>query len=247
MSKSIHLIMPMAGSGSRFFSKGYVTPKPLISINDKPFFYWATMSIAKFVELRSLTFVVLQEHIERFEIDTIIHKYFPAAKIRILKEVLNGAVLTSIEGIKDISDDAPIVFNDCDHMFKCEAFNQFCNKGNLDILDGALLTFESNDPKFSFLAYDEAGNVIKTLEKQVISNDAICGAYYFRNSTIFAQAVEQYLKVCEYKEFFMSGVYNVMAEKQKKISSFRVDWHLPFGTPEEYELAKDSQLFRVVR
>ncbi|GGJ00896.1 sugar phosphate nucleotidyltransferase [Paenibacillus hunanensis] len=246
MSKSIHLIMPMAGSGSRFFNQGYAIPKPLIPINNKPFFYWATMSIAKFVELRSLTFVVLQEHIEKFQIDTTILEYFPTAKIRILQEVLNGAVLTSTEGTKDITDDAPIVFNDCDHMFQCNSFVQFCNKGKFDTPDGALLTFESNDPKFSFLAYDEAGNVIKTVEKQVISNDAICGAYYFKNRAIFAEAVQKYLRVCEYKEFFMSGVYNIMAEEQKKISSFRVDWHLPYGTPEEYEVAKDSQLFRVV-
>ena len=42
--------MPMAGRGSRFFENGFVMPKPLIEINDHPFFYWATQSIAKFVD-----------------------------------------------------------------------------------------------------------------------------------------------------------------------------------------------------
>ena len=36
MKQQIHLIMPMAGAGSRFFKNGFVMPKPLIEINDKP-------------------------------------------------------------------------------------------------------------------------------------------------------------------------------------------------------------------
>lgn len=247
MDKGIHLIMPMAGSGSRFFKQGYVVPKPLIIINEKPFFYWATMSLAKFITLRSLTFVVLREHINQFEIDKQILDFFPQANIQVLDQVLNGAVLTSLEGVKDINDGYPIIFNDCDHTFKCSTFNDFCSIGEFDNVDGALLTFESNDPKFSFLAYDDKGNVIKTVEKQAISNDAICGAYYFKNRETFENAVDKYLKVCEYKEFFVSGVYNIMADEGKKIKSFRVDRHVPFGTPEEYEIAKTSNIFEVVK
>ena len=44
MSK-LHLILPMAGRGSRFFKNGFVCPKPLIEINGKPFFYWAARSV----------------------------------------------------------------------------------------------------------------------------------------------------------------------------------------------------------
>ncbi|NRX84838.1 hypothetical protein [Clostridium beijerinckii] len=38
MDKRINLIMPMAGKGSRFSSNGFEFPKPLIEINEKPFF-----------------------------------------------------------------------------------------------------------------------------------------------------------------------------------------------------------------
>lgn len=246
MSTGIHLVMPMAGSGSRFYNQGYNIPKPLIEIKGKPFFFWATESIRKFASLKSLTFVVIKEHIDSFEIDRKILGYYPNAKIRVLDEVLNGALLTSLEGVKDIEDGSPIVFNDCDHMFKCSSFNDFSNNGEYESFDGALLTFESNDPKFSFLLYDQAGNVVKTVEKQAISDEAICGAYYFKNRRILEQAAAKYLKVCEYKEFFMSGVYNIMAQEGKIIKGFRVDTHLAFGTPEEYENAKDSQLFEEI-
>ena len=55
----INLIMPMAGEGSRFAKNGIYTPKPLIEIKGKPFFYWSAQSILKNVEIKELVFVVL--------------------------------------------------------------------------------------------------------------------------------------------------------------------------------------------
>ena len=42
MKEKIHLIMPMAGAGSRFAKMGFELPKPLIEIQGKPFLYWST-------------------------------------------------------------------------------------------------------------------------------------------------------------------------------------------------------------
>ena len=241
----IHLIMPMGGGGTRFSKNGFEAPKPLLLIQDKPFFYWATESVRKFVEIKDLTFVVLQEHIDRFEIDQRIREFYPEAVIHVLDHVLDGAVLTCLEGVKGIEDDLPVLFNDCDHIFTCQEFYDYCNAGKFEDMDGALLTFPSDDPKFSFLQLDEQGNVIRTVEKEVVSNQAICGAYYVRNRALFEQAAKQYLKECTYQEFFVSGVYNVMANDKKIIRSFVVDMHLPFGTPDEYDLALNSKEFEV--
>ena len=71
----LHLILPMAGRGSRFFENGFVCPKPLIEIHGKPFFYWAARSIEKFVDCADVTFVVLEEHIREFAIDQKIRAY----------------------------------------------------------------------------------------------------------------------------------------------------------------------------
>lgn len=244
---SINLIMPMGGRGSRFGKMGYDQPKPLIEIQGKPFFYWATQSIAKFVKLHRMTFVVLQEHIDNFAIDKAICEYYPQAEMVVLSEVLNGAVLTCLEGTKAIANGQPILFNDCDHIFHCSKFYDFCDKGDFSQFDGALLTFASDDPKFSYVAFDEAGNVIRTMEKQVISHDAICGAYYFRNADIFRQATERYLDNCSYEEYFVSGLYNEMAVAGQKIKAFQCDMHIPFGTPEEYMEAKDANKFEALR
>ena len=65
----LNVIMPMGGGGTRFGNHGFNVPKPLIEIYGKPFFYWATQSLVKNIEIESLTFVVLKEHIEKFAID----------------------------------------------------------------------------------------------------------------------------------------------------------------------------------
>lgn len=240
----IHIIQPMGGGGTRFKKQGFELPKPLLNLGGKPFFYWATASLYDYIDEKDLTFIILKEHIEKFNLDTKIKEYYKDANIVVIPEILNGAVLTALEGVKDINDDAPIIINDCDHAFSCTKFNEYCNTGDFSNLDGALLTFKSTDPKYSFLEMDETGNVVHTVEKQAVSDNAICGAYYFRNAEMFKKYAERYLKTCDYAEFFMSGVYNEMAKDNLKISNFTCDYHIPFGTPEEYESAKKEELFR---
>lgn len=237
-----HLIMPMGGAGSRFYKNGYIQPKPLIEINGKPFFYWATMSVLKYIDIADLTFVVLQSHIDDYRIDKVIKNYFQNAKIEILSEILPGPVFTSKRGIQKIRDNAPVIFNDCDHMFKCDEINKLFNSNDF-MYDGGLLTFKSSQPQFSYVKYDSNGNIIGTIEKKVVSDHAICGAYIFKNATLFSNIAEMYIKSCPYNECFMSGLYNIMCKKNLSVKDWLLDYHVEFGTPEEYEKAKDSQYF----
>jgi dTDP-glucose pyrophosphorylase len=84
---------------------------------------------------------------------------------------------------------------------------------------------------------DETGRVTGTVEKQPVSDRAICGAYYFKDGQTFLSAAEAYLTQSRYEEFFVSGVYDCMAAKGKEIRCFDIDLHISFGTPEEYAAA----------
>ena len=241
--------MPMGGGGVRFHDKGFLIPKPLIEIHEKPFFYWAANSIitpppTTYTTLDiDATFVVLQQHIDEHQIDKAIYKFFPEAKIKIIPEILPGAVCTCLKGIEDVTDNNPVIFNDCDHIFSCTSLiNRLSQDKSIDF-DGALITFESSAPQFSYVKYDETGNIIGTVEKQVVSNHAICGAYFFANAELFRQMSEKYFETCQYKEYFVSGVYNELCKENRKIVDFLADFHLPFGTPLEYESAKNSIYF----
>lgn len=238
-----HLIMPMGGAGSRFHENGFMVPKPIIEIEGRPFFYWATRSIEKFTDLEDITYVVLQDHVDRFFLDTLIRKYYPNANIVIIPEVTPGPVFTCLEGLKVINDEKPIIFNDCDHMFKCTSLYKLINGSGISA-DGALVTFESDVPHFSFVKYNDNNEVVGTVEKEAVSNHAICGAYYFSSSQLFTDLADEYIKNCPYNETFLSGMYNIMCGKGMLVKDCLLDFHVEFGTPEEYENAKGSMYFK---
>ncbi len=242
---SINLIMPMGGAGTRFANLGYECPKPLIEINKRHFFEYAADSVRKYCDVESITFVVLKDHVERFGIDKAIKEYAPDAVIIELDHVLNGAVLTSMRGAAAIENDLPLIFCDCDLMFRSESLYAYADsssdngKYRNNELDGWLVTFSNSDGRFSYVKTDENGYVIETAEKKVISSRAVCGAYGFANRDLFIRYAEKYMDNCPYNEYFMSGIYNIMIEDGKKIGEFPTDHFLSFGTPEEYENAKE--------
>lgn len=237
----IHLIMPMAGAGSRFLKGGYECPKPLVELHGKPFFYWAAKSIRDPALIDSVRFVVLREHIERFGIDKSIRACFPTAELVVLDRVLPGAVLSCMAGVETLPEGEGLLFNDCDHLFCSSALEDFLRGGGR--ADGALLSFEATAPLYSFLAYGEDGFVARTREKEAISTHAICGAYYFRDKRCFLRAAERYLERCSYSEYFMSGVYNELIAAGGKVLGIPTDLHISFGTPAEYEAARVDPAF----
>ena len=243
---AVHLIMPMAGLGSRFEEGGFRVPKPLIEIHGHPLFYWATQSIVKFIEPRSLRYVVLQEHVDSFGIDSRIMQYYPEARVTIIPEVLMGPVLTCLVGVNDLGDDEMIAINDCDHMFESRSLNSLFTyeaRDRLDLLDGAVLTFKSVARQYSYVLLDREGYITGAHEKNRVSNDAICGLYFFKHVGLFREMSEGYLATRRHAEAYISGVVDFLAQKSGRMGTFAADFHVSFGTPEEYANALDSKHF----
>ena len=145
------------------------------------------------------------------------------------------------EKIELIDNDYPVIFNDCDHIFYSEELEQ--SKNQLKNFEGFILTFNSDSSIYSYLIKDKNGNVIGTREKEVISNEAIAGVYGFKNIKIFQKASEEYLKNCDYSEFYMSGLYNMSTLKKGIIKSYKTNFNISFGTIEEFDKAKNNNIF----
>lgn len=236
----LHLVMPMGGSGSRFYKNGISIPKPMLTLKGRPFFYWAARSITKYNDIADITFVILQKHIDEFGLDGRIIDYFPEARIIVIPEVLPGPVFTCIKGGEGIRDGLPIIFNDCDHLFKSSVLNQALTEALH--CDGGLVSFHADEPQFSYIKF-ENGRIVGTAEKAVVSTRAICGAYLFKDRETFLTAARQYIQECSAAECFMSGVYNTMCRNGLSVEEFEADYHINFGTPVEYEQAKEKRFF----
>jgi dTDP-glucose pyrophosphorylase len=241
----LHAIIPMAGEGARFAAIGCDLPKPLVPLQGRPFLYWSAAALLGSLPLASLTFVVLRRHIEEHAIDAVIRAFFPAARLVALDAVLNGPVLTCLAGVRDLDDDLPVLFNDCDHLFHSQALVRWIasGRGLAPGQGGSLVSFSADDPAYGYLSESSPGQVGSTVEKRVVSRHAICGAYLFRNHAVFRTAAEAHLGDCPYGEFFMSGVYNTLIGQGLAVNHLPLDLHLSFGTPTELAAVADNGLF----
>jgi dTDP-glucose pyrophosphorylase len=226
--------MPMGGLGSRFAKEGYKTPKPLIEVDGKPMFMRALDSF-KPLKNAAHIFVIRKEHNEKYDLANQILKQLPDAKISILDHDTEGAVESCMIAEKYINDKLPIIIADCDIYFESKEYFDKVGHQN-EMPDGMLLTFEASDPRYSYVELDNTSAVLRTAEKQVISNHAILGGYFFKNGELFKETSKQFLRngLPEgLKEYYMSHLFNILLEKKKRIEIATIDVKHIFGTPEE--------------
>lgn len=234
--RSLHIIMPMAGEGSRFRSAGWTTPKPLIELKGKPLFVRAIESVkVEGVEMK-YSFIVRQEHIDEYGIDKEIKNILPQAEIYSVEKTTRGAVETCMIAEKGIADDDAVVVMDCDLEFRSEAYKKIIEDSlkDLDSKGGALVSFESDFPKYSYAEVDESGRVIRTAEKEVISNHALCGAYFFASGKEFKETAHKLLNAPMKKpEFYVSLLYNYLLNNGDEVKLATMEEYYSYGTPEE--------------
>lgn len=237
--RPLHLIMPMAGEGSRFLKEGWTTPKPLIELNGEPLFKHAISSVYVEGVPMKYSFIVRQEHIEKYQIDQQIKAILPEANIFSVLKTTRGAVETCLMAESVIAPDDGIVVMDCDLEFRskaytegiCEILNQPIEKAE----GGMLVSFESNQPKYSYAEVAADNKVIRTAEKEVISNHALCGAYFFSTGKGFLDVAHRLLNEQNFSkpEFYVSLLYNYLLEKGEAVRLAEMEEYFSYGTPEE--------------
>ncbi len=236
--RRLHIIMPMAGEGSRFKEIGINTPKPVLKAKNKLFFIRALSSIQ--TDNIYVSCIVQKKH----NIKNIIDENLKLPhKVLEIDSLTNGSAETCMLVSNDILDDDVIIILDCDLEFQCKKFKEYIEelRKTNTLTGGALVSFESNKPIYSYAKINENNDVIETAEKIVISNNAICGAYLFNSGKEFKDA---YSKV-DYKnskEKYISLLFNYV---KGKIKLFKLDYYASFGTPLELEEFEKPKLIIV--
>ena len=228
--KKISILLPIAGHGSRFSEVGYKLPKPLIKVEDKIIVEKSLDSVV--YEECNLIFIVREEHIKKFNIDTVLKdKFGQDTKIVSVNYDTEGAICSCLLAEEYIDKDDPLVIFTPDCYFE-PAFNPHQID---DKYDGMVVVFESSNPAHSYVILDDDGFVTKAAEKNVISNNAVGGLYYFRKGTDFVRnakrMIERNKKVKG--EYYICPVYNLLIEEfDAKIGIDRNSRHVVLGTPE---------------
>ena len=227
----MNVLIPMAGAGKRFFDAGYVFPKPLIEVDNKPMIQWVIESLnldANYI------FIIQKEHQKKYNIQSVLKILQPNCKIIELDHLTEGAACTTLLAKKYINNSNPLIIANSDQYINwnsSKALYEFNSKN----LDGAILTFEAIHPKWSYAKCDEEGYVTEVAEKKVISKNATVGVYYWKHGSEYVSSAEEMIKknVRVNNEFYVCPTYNEFLSKGKKVKIHNVSKMWGLGTPED--------------
>lgn len=237
MTKQLQILLPMGGLGQRFRDEGYTTPKPLIEVEGRRMFLRALASFDTLNVDRSVLFVVRQDAEDEYGLATSIREIMPNAGVTILNHNTRGAVETALIARDLIDPDEPLIIMDCDFEFTSSEYFKYVK----EIIEGApydgvLLSFTSDNPRYSYAKVGVDGFVTETAEKVVISNHALWGAYCFASGGLFLEYADRLITQGlsdVRKEFYISYVYAEMIADGCKIKLATTDSSHSFGTPAE--------------
>ncbi len=234
--KALQILMPMGGLGERFRKAGIDTPKPLIPVLGTPMFKRALAAFDAYDGEKKYIFVVRKDTDEQYGLAAQIKEILPAAIIKILDHDTGGAVETCLIAEDALDPEIPLVIMDCDISFDApEYFQKIREAVEDDSYEGVILSFTSTDSRFSFAETNKAGLVVRTAEKEAISSHAIAGAYFFTHARNFLDAAHTLMQrqiSDAMKEYYVSLIYNILLEQNKRIALATGTFY-NFGTPEE--------------
>jgi HAD superfamily hydrolase (TIGR01509 family) len=227
----MNILIPMAGMGSRFEKAGYTFPKPLIEIYGKPMIQWVIESLkinAKFI------FIIQSEHQRKFNIKSLLKYLYPNSKIIETDGLTEGAACTSLLAKEFIDNNQPLLIANSDQYIEWDSAKTMYKISEKNI-DGAILTFQSTHPKWSYAKVNKDNEVEQVAEKEVISNNATVGVYYWKKGKDYIRFANEMIKknIRTNNEFYICPVYNQAILNKKKIVIEEVKKMWGLGTPED--------------
>ena len=234
----------MAGRGSRFASVGYELPKPLIPVHGHPMIRLVASNLRPNRPYRFI-FLCLQEHIEKYQVDRQLKNWEPGCEIVVVDRVTEGAACTVLLAKEFIDNDDSLMIANSDQWVDTDIDAYLDTMSALN-LDGLIMTMWADNPKWSFVRFDEQGQVTEVVEKEVISNEATVGIYNFRRGADFVAAAERMIERNERVngEFYVAPAYNELISKNEKIGYFNIGkvgaGMYGLGIPEDLNFFIDS-------
>lgn len=239
-SEQVNIVIPAAGQGKRFAEVGYQHPKPLIDVGGRPMIDWVLDNFEKF----GRKIVLMQrDHIEKYCARDILQYNNLATLILPVDGLTEGAACSVLLAKYLINNNNELIIANSDQYLEYiqnSIITKFITRSRTLGVDGAILTFKSDNPKWSYVKCDERGFALEVAEKKVISDQATVGIYYYKKGKEFVKYAEQMIdkNIRTNNEFYVCPIFNEYIADGKKIRTYEISeiaMH-GLGTPEDLEL-----------
>ena len=239
-------VLPAAGKGSRFLEEGYSLPKPILPIDGNYMIVSATKMLP---QSEKTVFACLQDHIDHYELDSLLKKEFPNSEIVPIKETTMGQACTCILSILEskIDENNPILISACDNgvLFNSKEYEKLIHDENIDIIVWSFRNNQAskNNPNaYAWLDVDKDNFIRHVSCKKFIYDDplkthAITGTMFFRKSKYFLDGLQKNLdeNITTNGEYYVDDVINQNIKMGLKVKVFEVDSYICWGTPNDYK------------
>ena len=231
ISDNLNILIPLAGRGSRFAKQGYLFPKPLIEVDGKPMIQTVIENLS--IDANYI-FIVLKEHIEKYNLNYVLKNIKNKCKIVVCNSVTEGAVCTTLLAKEYINNSTPLLMANSDQIIEWDSSEVMYSFNNSRI-DGGILTFESSHPKWSYAKTDSNNVVLEVAEKKPISKKATVGIYFWKLGSDYVKYAEQMISkdIRVNNEFYVCPVFNEAIADKKVIVTRDVKGMWGIGTPED--------------
>lgn len=229
----LNVLIPMAGAGSRFAQAGYTFPKPLIDVDGKPMIQVVVENLGLDA---NYIFVVQKEHLEKYNLNTMLNLIAPGCTIVVTEGITEGAACTALLAKEFINNDNPLFFANSDQFVEWDPVEFMYNMQEKNA-DGGIVTFKATHPKWSFAKTNSNGLVTEVAEKNPISDDATVGYYYWKHGSNFVKYAEQMIEkdIRVNNEFYVCPVFNEAIQDNKQIRTYTAEGMWGLGTPEDLQ------------
>ena len=232
------IVIPMAGLSQRFTDAGYRQPKYMLDLAGRTVFAHAVSSFASLFGSERFLFIARDIQGTRAFLERqIAELQLPHSSVAILDRPTRGQADTVRLGLAqaDVSPEEHLT------IFNIDTFRPnftYPDAAWMKQADGYLEVMPGTDPGFSFVLPDTNGEerVSRTAEKQVISELASTGLYWFRRSSDFLQALADKPSAGA-TEQYIAPLYNQLIANGCDIryDEIKSDDVVFCGTPAQYQ------------
>lgn len=236
-------IIPMAGIGSRFTEAGYLLPKALIPVSGKPMI---TRVIEALPPADKSIFIVRQEHIDQYGVDSLIKESLPEAIIIPVEKTTEGQACTAMLAMPHLDPNDELFIAACDNSFvyNAAAYDQLKANPAVDAIiwtftKNRLLTEKPTAWGWVKLAADQLTiddmSVKVPVSADPFNDHAVVATFYFKRASDFQAAYDLMLKenFRINNEFYVDSMPIFYKKLGKRSVLFDVDLYVGWGKPQD--------------
>ncbi|CAH1522049.1 Nucleoside-diphosphate-sugar pyrophosphorylase involved in lipopolysaccharide biosynthesis/translation initiation factor 2B, gamma/epsilon subunits (eIF-2Bgamma/eIF-2Bepsilon) [Vibrio owensii] len=244
------IVIPMSGMSSRFFKAGYSKPKYMLEAHDETLFEHSLKSFKHYFSQQTFLFIVKDIYDTPNFVKQMAEKLrIKSFYISVLTEETRGQAETVTLGLEWLEQQG-ITSDDAITIFNIDTFRpDFVLSDVVKNSDGYLEVFKGHGDNWSFAKpkQTDSTEVIRTAEKNPISDLCSTGLYHFNQKQDYLYAYYMYVakpqSEWENGELYIAPLYNILIDKGLNIhySLIERDEVIFFGIPSEYESFKNDR------